>query len=68
MGADVKQSAEQFANSSKYLRWQGREENKKFFSGGIQEFSKEAAVLLPELGIIKSTPKIEDIIDASFIK
>ncbi len=68
MGADVKQSAEQFANSSKYLRWQGREENKKFFSGGIQEFSKEAAVLLTELGIIKSTPKIEDIIDASFIK
>ena len=68
MGVDVKQTAEQFANSSKYLRWQGPEENKKFFSGGIQEFSKEAAVLLTELGIIKSTPKIEDIIDASFIK
>ncbi len=68
MGADVKQTADQFAASSKYLRWQGPEENKKFFSGGIQEFSKEAAVLLTELGIIKSTPNIEDIIDASFIK
>lgn len=68
MGADVKQTAEQFAASSKYLRWQGPEDNRKFFAGGIQEFSKEAAVLLTELGIIKSTPNIADIIDTSFIK
>ena len=68
MGADVKQTAEQFANSSKYLRWQGPADNKKFFGGGIQEFSKEAAALLLELGIIKSVPKIEDIIDTRFIQ
>jgi NitT/TauT family transport system substrate-binding protein len=68
MGADVKQSAEQFANSSKFLRWQDRAANAKFFSGEIQAFSKEAAELLLELGIIKSIPKIEDIIDTSYIK
>jgi NitT/TauT family transport system substrate-binding protein len=68
MGADVKQSAEQFGNSAKYLRWQGPAENKKFFGGEIQAFSKEAADLLMEIGIIKSIPKIEDIIDTRFIQ
>src|SRR5438067_8290057 len=33
MGADVKQTGEQFGNSAKYLRWQDREANKKFFTG-----------------------------------
>jgi NitT/TauT family transport system substrate-binding protein len=68
MGADVKQTAEQFAASSKYLRWQGPAENKKFFAGEHQAFSKEAGDLLLELGIIKSMPKIEDIVDTSFIQ
>src|SRR5262245_41285236 len=68
MGADVRQSGEQFANSAKYLRWQDRAANAKFFGGEIQAFSKEAADLLLELGIIKSVPKIEDIIDTSFLK
>ena len=68
MGADVKQSGEQFGNSAKYLRWQDRAANQKFFAGEHQAFSKEAAELLLEIGIIKSIPKIEDIVDASFIK
>jgi NitT/TauT family transport system substrate-binding protein len=67
MGADVKQSGEQFGNSAKYLRWQDRAANAKFFAGDIQVFSKEAAELLLELGIIKTVPKIEDIIDTSYI-
>jgi hypothetical protein len=33
MGADVKQTAEQFENSQKYLRWQDRAANQKFFAG-----------------------------------
>ena len=53
MGADVKQTGEQFGNSAKYLRWQDREANKKFFAGEFQAFSKEAAELLLEIGIIK---------------
>lgn len=68
MGADVKQSGEQFGNSAKYLRWQDKAANQKFFAGEFQSFSKEAADLLLEIGIIKSIPKIEDLFDASFIK
>jgi NitT/TauT family transport system substrate-binding protein len=68
MGADVKQSGEQFGNSAKYLRWQDKAANQKFFAGELQAFSKEAAELLLEIGIIKAIPKIDDLIDTSFIK
>src|SRR5882757_4254052 len=68
MGADVKQSGEQFRNSAKYLRWQDKAANQKFFVGEFQAFNKEAADLLLEIGIIKSIPKIDDLFDASFIK
>jgi len=68
MGADVKQTAEQFGGSAKFLRWQDKAANAKFFGGEIQAFSKEAAELLLEVGIIKSVPKIDDLIDTSFIK
>ncbi len=68
MGADVKQSGEQFGKSASFLRWQGREENRKFFSGELQAFSKEAADLLLEAGIIKSIPNLDAIIDDSFVK
>ncbi len=68
MGADVKQSGEQFGKSASFLRWQDRDANRKFFSGEIQAFSKEAAELLLEAGIIKSIPDIDSIIDASFVK
>jgi NitT/TauT family transport system substrate-binding protein len=68
MGADVKQTAEQFGNSAKYLRWQDKAANQKFFSGEFLTFNKEAAEVLLELGIIKSVPKIEDLFDASFIQ
>ncbi len=68
MGADVKQTGEQFAGSSKYLRWQDKAANQKFFAGELQAFSKEAGELLLEMGIIKQMPKMEDIVDTSFIK
>lgn len=68
MGADVKQTGEQFGNSAKYLRWQDKAANQKFFAGELQAFSKEAAELLLEIGIIKQIPNIADIIDTSFIK
>jgi NitT/TauT family transport system substrate-binding protein len=68
MGADVKQTGEQFGNSAKFLRWQDKSANQKFFAGELQAFSKEAAELLLEIGIIKQVPKFEDIIDMSFIK
>jgi NitT/TauT family transport system substrate-binding protein len=68
MGADVKQSAEAFAKSSAYLRWQDRAANQRFFTGEWQQFTKEAADLLLELGIIKQAPDLNAIIDTRFIK
>jgi NitT/TauT family transport system substrate-binding protein len=68
MGADVKQSGAQFGKSASYLRWQGRDANRKFFSGELQAFSKEAAEVLLEAGIIKKIPDIDAIIDTSVVK
>ena len=68
MGSAVKQTGEQFEKSQSYLRWQDREANRKFFAGEIQAFSKEAADLLLELGIIKTVPDIAAIIDTRFIR
>jgi len=68
MGADVKQTGEQFGNSAKYLRWQDREANKKFFTGEFPAFNKEAADLLLELGIIKQVPDLSKIADTRFVQ
>ncbi|MEO6016588.1 MAG: ABC transporter substrate-binding protein [Polaromonas sp.] len=68
MGADVKQSGEAFEASSKYLRWQDRAANLKFFSGEHAAFSKEAADLLMEAGIIKSLPDMGKLADTRFLK
>jgi NitT/TauT family transport system substrate-binding protein len=68
MGADVKQTAEQFGSSAKYLRWQDKEANKKFFTSEFQNFNKEAADLLLELGIIKATPDLSKIVDTRFLQ
>ena len=68
MGADVKQSGEQFEASQKYLRWQDRAANQKFFSAEHAEFSKEAAALLLEVGIIKAMPDMGKLADTRFIK
>jgi NitT/TauT family transport system substrate-binding protein len=68
MGADVKQTPEQFEASQKYLRWQDRASNQRFFAGEHQAFSKEAAELLLEIGIIKSIPDIATIVDTRFIR
>jgi len=68
MGADVKQSGEQFGKSAQYLRWQGRDENKKFFAGDFQAFSKEAAEVLLEIGVIKQIPDLTKLVDTRFIQ
>ena len=68
MGADVRQTGEQFGASAKYLRWQDRAANKKFFEDEFQTFSNEAADLLMEIGIIKSKPDIKSIVDTRFIQ
>ncbi len=68
MGAAVKSSGKDFARSANYLRWQGREENRHFFSGEINTFSNEAAKLLLSMGIIRTIPDISTLYDASYVK
>ena len=68
MGADVKQSGEQFEASQKYLRWQDRAANKAFFAGPHAQFSKEAGELLLETGIIKQLPDMTKLTDTRFIQ
>ncbi len=68
MGADVKQTADKFEASQKNLRWQDRAANQKFFAGEHAEFSKEAAALLLEAGIIKQLPDMTKLADTQYIK
>jgi NitT/TauT family transport system substrate-binding protein len=68
MGADVKQTGEAFSNSAKFLRWQDREANKKFFAAEFEAFSNEAADLLLEIGIIKQKPDIKSLADTRFLQ
>jgi NitT/TauT family transport system substrate-binding protein len=68
MGADVKQSAEAFEASQKFLRWQDRSANQKFFAGEHAAFSKEAAELLLEAGIIRQLPDMSKLVDTRFIQ
>jgi NitT/TauT family transport system substrate-binding protein len=68
MGADVKQTGEAFESSAKYLRWQDKAANQKFFTGEHAAFSKEAADLLLEAGVIKALPDMNKLADTTFIK
>jgi NitT/TauT family transport system substrate-binding protein len=68
MGADVKQSGEAFEKSQAYLRWQDKAANQKFFAGEHAQFSKEAAELLLEVGIIRQIPDLKALADTSFIQ
>ena len=68
MGADVKQSGEAFEKSQAYLRWQDRAANQKFFAGEHAAFSREAAALLLEAGIIKQMPDMNRLADTRFIQ
>ena len=68
MGADVKQTAEQFEKSQEKIKWADRAANKKFFSGEIQAFNKEAAALLLEIGVIKALPaNMDTLFDTSYL-
>ncbi len=68
MGADVKQTGEAFEKSAAFLRWQDKAANQKFFSGEHAQFSKEAADLLLEAGVIKAIPDLTKLADTRFIK
>jgi len=68
MGADVKQTGDAFEGSQKFLRWQDRAANQRFFAGEHAQFSKEAADLLMEIGIIKQMPDMSKLADTQYIR
>ena len=68
MGADVKQTGEQFEKSQSFLRWQDRAANRKFFAGEHAEFSRKAAEILLEAGIIKALPDMGKLADTRFLQ
>ncbi|MBK9082288.1 MAG: ABC transporter substrate-binding protein [Rhizobiales bacterium] len=68
MGADVKQTGEQFGGSAKYLRWQDKAANQKFFAGDFATFSKEAADVMLGAGVIKAIPDLSQLADTRFIQ
>ena len=68
MGADVKQTAAQFEMSQSKLRWADRAANVKFFGGELQEFDREAAALLKEIGVIRAVPDLDALYDTTFVK
>jgi NitT/TauT family transport system substrate-binding protein len=69
MGSAVKQTGEQFAKSSAYLRWQDKAANQKFFAGDLLAFMKDATPILLEAGVIRKAPEdFSGMFDASFIK
>ena len=69
MGADVKQTGEQF-EASRRSTCAGRtaRRTRAFFAGEHAQFSKEAADLLLEIGIIKQIPDLSTLADTRFIK
>ncbi|MBP0437237.1 ABC transporter substrate-binding protein [Tianweitania sediminis] len=67
MGADVKQSGEDFGKSASFLKWQDAEANKAFMEKGIEEFYAKAGPLLEKIGIIKSIPETSTLIDTSWM-
>lgn len=69
MGADVKQTAEQFEASQSKIQWADREANHRFFNGEIQAFNKEAAALLLETGVIRAIPaNLDSLFDTQFLR
>jgi NitT/TauT family transport system substrate-binding protein len=67
MGADVKQSGEQFGKSASFLRWSDAAGNKAFFGGEWQAFTQKAADLLLEVGLIKTKPDIASLAETKYV-
>jgi len=67
MGADVKQTGEQFGKSAAFLKWQDKAANKKFFADEFLKFSDEAADIMLEAGIIKTKPDLKNLADPKYL-
>ena len=68
MGADVKQSGEQFEASQKYLRWQDRAANKKFFAGEHARSRRKRRTCCWRSASSSSCPTCRKLADTRFIQ
>jgi len=68
MGADVKQSGEDFGKSAANLQWQDEAANKAFMEKGINDFYAKAGPLLMKIGTIKSIPETSSLIDTGWME
>ncbi|OWW21646.1 ABC transporter substrate-binding protein [Noviherbaspirillum denitrificans] len=62
MGAAVKQTAEQFEESAKFIRWPTRQENAEFFERDIKPFMADATGILKENNVIRNIPASLDVL------
>jgi NitT/TauT family transport system substrate-binding protein len=67
MGADVKQSGEDFAKSAALVTWYDRVKNNNYFTYTMPVFMKEASDILLEAGVIKKAPDLAPLADAGFL-
>ncbi|MCC6466856.1 MAG: ABC transporter substrate-binding protein, partial [Alphaproteobacteria bacterium] len=67
MGADVKQSAEDFAASAALVTWYDKVMNANYFTYTMPVFMKEAADILLESGVIKKVPDLAPLADAGYL-
>lgn len=68
MGADVKQSGDDFAKSAALVTWYDRQLNQEYFAKTMSPFMKEAAEILLATGVIKRMPDLAPLADGSFVK
>lgn len=68
MGADVKQSGEEFAKSAALVTWYDRKANQEYFEKTMMPFMQEATDILLEVGVIKRKPDLAMLANGSFVK
>jgi NitT/TauT family transport system substrate-binding protein len=67
MGADVKQSGEDFAKSAALVTWYDKVQNANYFTYTLPGFMQETADILLEAGVIKKKPDLKVLADAGFL-
>jgi NitT/TauT family transport system substrate-binding protein len=68
MGADVKQTADQFAQSAKYIKYIDKAENQKQMTEQLPDLLKTAMQIQLEAGVIKKEPNLNELVDAEYVK
>ncbi|MFM2481853.1 ABC transporter substrate-binding protein [Celerinatantimonas sp. YJH-8] len=68
MGSVVKQSGEEFEKSAAYLRWQDRSDNKQFFQGVLQNFTRKAGDLMLKNKLIPKLPNLQGLYDGQYVQ